>query len=173
MSGSSACLTLNIIQAIKLSLLDLPSLWVFCLVGFFFSYHYTHTQCFLGVWGGCFNTFLSTIFLPFCRCFHLEQHRNKNVLSSSAPHVWGWISSLLHCAGGWFLAWLKCKMLLCFAWGGGETGVSSTAYFTPEVLAGSTCHRFCSFTCVSTLASTTSELCWWDQYLALCVPANY
>lgn len=37
----------------------------------------------------------------------------------------------------------------------------------------STCHRFCSCTCISPRASTMAELCWWEQCLALCIPAHY
>jgi len=51
--------------------------------------------------------------------------------------------------------------------------VSSAAPFAPEVLAGSTCYRFCSCTFIFTQASTTGESCWWEQHLALHVPTNY
>lgn len=44
---------------------------------------------------------------------------------------------------------------------------------TPDVLRGSTCHRFCSCTCISTGASTNAGLCWCQQCFALCVPARY
>lgn len=63
--------------------------------------------------------------------------------------------------------------IIAFCLRNGKCRVSSTAPFSPEVLRGSTCYRFCSCTSISTQVSTNAELCWWQQCLALCAPAPY
>lgn len=102
MSGASACLTLYIIQAIKLPLTGLP-------IFFVVSYHCTHTYSFLRV-GKSFNMFSFSTFLLFSCCLFLLLRAAqkqiscfKKLLYPQFPMIWGLISSHFYCAEVWFL----------------------------------------------------------------------
>lgn len=164
MSGSSVCLTFNIIQAIKLPLPGLPICSFFLGVGELFEHVLIY----------CFSAFF---LLPFpCRVAQKKKFLlKKTALSSCFPCLGINILSAGEDTGGWFLVWLKYKMLLLlpFSWEGEILGWASLSPLLHKFLQKAPATGSAPVSVSQQLASTTTELRWWEQCLALCVPANY
>lgn len=100
MSGASSCLTLYVIQAIKLPLTGLAM----------FLLSPTTVLIAFWEWRNNFNVFSFSIFLPLSCCpFLLPRAAQKQICHFKKLAILSFpcfgVSSLLYCAGVWFLHW--------------------------------------------------------------------